>query len=224
MKMTLDILNEPCVCYPKRIEFAKKNKLIGLEDIDFIKKLIELDKLNWANWFIITILYEKNQFNYIIFAIDQFIDIYEKEYPSDDRPKEALKSIKAWIKNQSDETIELLNIAESDIKNIMIDSATWNIELKILLYILWNTMLYTVSNLTKKINTPVNMALSVLRSKAYGLILDMSKNTDVSKNIDEIENKLKLADESVNIIYNKILKKIINNGIEILKGEKNENN
>ncbi len=78
MKMTLDILNKICICYPKDIEFIKENKLIGLEDIDFIEKLIELDKLYLANWFIVNILNEKNQFNYIIFAIDQFIDIYEK--------------------------------------------------------------------------------------------------------------------------------------------------
>ncbi len=220
MKMTLDILNKICICYPKDIEFIKENKLIGLEDIDFIEKLIELDKLYLANWFIVNILNEKNQFNYIIFAIDQFIDIYEKEYPSDNRPKEALKYIKAWVKNQSDETIELLNIAISDIESIMIDSVTWNIELNILRNILWNTILYTVSTSRLNINTPVNISLIVLRSKAYGLIVDISKNADVSKNIDEIENKLKLADESVNITYNKILKKIINNGIEILKGEK----
>ena len=220
MKMTLDILNKICICYPEDIEFIKENKLIGLEDIDFIEKLIELDKLYLANWFIVNILNEKNQFNYIIFAIDQFIDIYEKEYPSDNRPKEALKYIKAWVKNQSDETIELLNIAISDIESIMIDSVTWNIELNILRNILWNTILYTVSTSRLNINTPVNISLIVLRSKAYGLIVDISKNADVSKNIDEIENKLKLADESVNITYNKILKKIINNGIEILKGEK----
>ncbi len=144
----------------------------------------------------------------------------KKEYPSDNRPKEALKYIKAWVKNQSDETIELLNIAISDIESIMIDSVTWNIELNILRNILWNTILYTVSTSRLNINTPVNISLIVLRSKAYGLIVDISKNADVSKNIDEIENKLKLADESVNITYNKILKKIINNGIEILKGEK----
>jgi len=34
-----------------------------------------------------------------IYAAEQVIDIYEKEYPDDKRPKEAIKAAKRWLKN-----------------------------------------------------------------------------------------------------------------------------
>ncbi len=51
MKITLMFLKK--FDDPDVIEFVKENKLIGLEALDLIEKLIELNKPTLANWFII---------------------------------------------------------------------------------------------------------------------------------------------------------------------------
>ena len=71
MKMTLDILNKICICYPKDIEFIKENKLIGLEDIDFIEKS---DARNMGEEFIYTIIVKVGQPIKLICH-----DVYEKK-------------------------------------------------------------------------------------------------------------------------------------------------
>jgi hypothetical protein len=46
---------------------------------------------------------KKDSVELAIFAAEQVIDIYEKEYPKDKRPREALEAAKNWLKNPSDE-------------------------------------------------------------------------------------------------------------------------
>lgn len=103
MKITLEYLEKKSAC-SDGIEFVTKNGLIGLEDKDFIKKLIELKKLNYANWLIVRVLSNVNTIKYAIFAAEQVIDIFEKECPDDDRPRRAIEAAKAYISNPCKET------------------------------------------------------------------------------------------------------------------------
>ena len=61
----------------------------------------------------------------------------------------------------------------------------------------------------------------------------INETNNMLENVDEIINAVAESEalnaasriiDSNNIAYNEMLKKIINNGIEILKGENNENN
>jgi len=81
--------------------WVTKNKLIGMPAIDFLNKLIEADKLDWANWLIVRVMNKKQKVQYAIFAAEQVIDIYEKKYPTDDRPRKAIEAAKEYLAHPS---------------------------------------------------------------------------------------------------------------------------
>ncbi len=208
MKITLDFLNQlndNSEEYPEDIEFAKENKLIGLEDIDFIEKLIDLNKLNWANCLIVRCIKHKiNKINYAVYAIEQIIDIYDKEYPKDNRPQKSIELVKEWIKNPHQKNTNLINKEINNIKNIILK----NKELNILEISAWSAI------------------LNILH-----IVLIANETNDLSEDANEIINTVAesealnaasrvIRNDSNNIAYNEMLKKIISNGIEILKGEK----
>ena len=68
------------------------------------KALIKAKKLDWANWLIARLLSKENRIRYAVFAAEQVIDIYEKKYPNDDRPRRAIGAAKAVLKKNTDET------------------------------------------------------------------------------------------------------------------------
>jgi len=41
-----------------------------------------------------------------VFASEQVLGIYEKQYPNDDRPRKAIEAAKAWLKNPTEETAD----------------------------------------------------------------------------------------------------------------------
>ena len=71
--------------------------------VKVIKKLIQEDKLDWANWTIVRMMDYKQYVSYAVFAAEQVIDIYEKKYPNNKRPREAIKAAKKCIDNPSKE-------------------------------------------------------------------------------------------------------------------------
>ncbi|MCP4705723.1 MAG: hypothetical protein GY865_14080 [candidate division Zixibacteria bacterium] len=71
---------------------------------DVIKVLQKLDKeghMDWANWFIVRNMTKKQCISYAIFAAAQVIDIYEKRYPDDNRPRQAIDAAKKYLKYPS---------------------------------------------------------------------------------------------------------------------------
>ncbi|MCK4828809.1 hypothetical protein KA005_74480 [bacterium] len=58
-------------------------------------------KLEWASWVIAKKLSEIDKVRYAVFAAQQVIDIYEKIYPEDNRPREAIKAAKKYIQKSS---------------------------------------------------------------------------------------------------------------------------
>jgi len=81
--------------------WVTENKLIGMPAIDFLNKLIEADNLDWANWLIVRVMNKKQKVQYAIFAAEQVIDIYEKKYPTDDRPRKAIEAAKEYLAHPS---------------------------------------------------------------------------------------------------------------------------
>jgi hypothetical protein len=59
--------------------------------------------LNYANWGIVRIMSYKQYVSYAVFAAEQVIEIYEKEYPDDKRPREAIEAAKKCIDNPTEE-------------------------------------------------------------------------------------------------------------------------
>jgi len=83
------------------MQWVRENKLIGLDSITFLNRLIAADKLDWANWLIVRVMTKKQYLAYAIFAAEQVIEIYEKKYPEDKRPRNAIEATKNYLKNPS---------------------------------------------------------------------------------------------------------------------------
>jgi hypothetical protein len=98
MKITEEFLKEKKACW-QGFNYVVENKFIGLEALEFIKKLIEHDKLNWANWLIVRIMNYMQYVNYAVFAAEQVIDIFEKKYPDDKRTRLAIEDTKKFLEN-----------------------------------------------------------------------------------------------------------------------------
>jgi hypothetical protein len=69
--------------------------------IKVLNRCIELKKYDWGNWLIVRQMTYKQYVSYAVFAAKQVIDIYEKKYPDDKRPRQAIDAAKACIKNPS---------------------------------------------------------------------------------------------------------------------------
>ncbi len=79
-------------------------------------------------------------------------------------------------------------------------STAWSAALVVSWSATWDTALSVMLDMQEPINSPSKVALTTAWNIA-------------SKMICDLEN----IDESTNIVYNKMLKKIISNGIKILK-------
>jgi len=76
-----------------------KNNYIGSSPIDFIKKLMSEDRFPDANWLIVRIMNKKQKVQYAVFAAEQVLDIYEKKYPNNKAPRLAIEAAKKYINN-----------------------------------------------------------------------------------------------------------------------------
>jgi len=73
------------------------------DPIKILKWLIKIKKYDWANWFIVRVMEYKDYVSYAVFAAEQVIDVYEKKYPNDKRPRQAIEAAKKCIENPSEE-------------------------------------------------------------------------------------------------------------------------
>ena len=100
MKITEQWLIEKKAC-GKGVEWFKNQE--ESDGLDVVKKLISENQLSWANWLIVRIMTYKQYVSYAVFSAEQVIDICEKKYPEDKRPREAIEAAKQCIKNPSEE-------------------------------------------------------------------------------------------------------------------------
>ena len=85
--------------------YVKNCRDKGIDDTaKIIDLLIKDDRLEWANWMIARALSGENRIRYAIFAAEQVIDIFERKYPKDDRPRKAIEAAKAVLKNDNEKT------------------------------------------------------------------------------------------------------------------------
>ena len=110
MIITTEFLKEKSAC-AEGFRYVSENGFIGLEAIPFIERLIEHkelvtaatagkeDALKWGNWLIVRVMERKQYLQYAIFVAEQVIDIFEKKYPNDKRPRAAIEAVKEYLKN-----------------------------------------------------------------------------------------------------------------------------
>ena len=111
MKITTEWLAENNACQDGYNWFAKQGK--DFEPIPLLNLLIEKNQLDWANWLIVRVMEYSQYVSYAVYAAELVIDIFEKKYPNDKRPREAIEAAKRCIENPSKENKKTADRAAS---------------------------------------------------------------------------------------------------------------
>jgi len=105
MKITLDYLKEKGACQ-SGIEWCKENGLLGVVDLtdkEFLTKLVGAEQFDYSYWLIKKLFNKKQNIQMAIFAAEQVIEIYEKKYPDNKKPREAIEAAKKVLENDTKE-------------------------------------------------------------------------------------------------------------------------
>jgi hypothetical protein len=198
MKITLEFLNK-YDAYDVDIKYLVKENLIGLKTTKVINLLIKSEKLLLANWLIIRVLPEIDRVRYAVFAAEQVIDIFEKKYPEDDRPRKAIEAAKAYINNQSEETrkkAESASYAAQKASELAAEKG----------FTVWYRNEWNAQNAA---HSAWKASQSVWKKESSAVYAVDSATHSAAEAVDGVWSEMVF----------KILLKIINNGIEILKGK-----
>ena len=101
MKITKEWLQKENACIDGLEWFTKQNK--EFEPVPLLNLLIKKNQLDWTNWLVVRVMDYSQYVSYAVFAAELVIDIFEKKYPDDKHPREAIEAAKKCIENPSDE-------------------------------------------------------------------------------------------------------------------------
>ena len=108
MKITKGMLREFSACTDGYRWFLENFPQGEAGHRELIEKLIASKRLDDANWLLSHIMTRKQRMAYAIFAAEQVIGIYEKEYPGDARPRNAIEAAKEVLNHDTKENQEKL--------------------------------------------------------------------------------------------------------------------
>src|SRR3990167_5852513 len=83
------------------IDWLKNQK--ERDSLKVLKTLIAEDKLDWANWLMPRVMERKQYLAYAIYSAEQVLDIFEKEYPNNTKPRLAIEAAKKVLENDTEE-------------------------------------------------------------------------------------------------------------------------
>ena len=84
----------------------------GIEDLaSFMKKANEDYHADWALWLFVRCVPRQSCLKLAVFSAELVLDIFEKEYPEDSRPRLAIEAAKRAIEDDSEENRSLANDA-----------------------------------------------------------------------------------------------------------------
>ena len=71
--------------------------------IVLLRRLFEQEHYSWANWLIVRVMTRPQNLAYAIFAAEQVIEIYERKYAGDNRPRAAIEAAKKVMEDDTPE-------------------------------------------------------------------------------------------------------------------------
>ena len=92
--------------------------------------MIKSEKWNWNEWLIQKSVNQKQAIKVAIFSAELVIDIYEKKYPEDKRPRQAIEAAKAYLKkpNEANKNAAALAAAYAALKETRIKILNYFVE------------------------------------------------------------------------------------------------
>lgn len=103
MKITEKWLKKKKACFSS-LNYVVKNNYMEMEIDSFIRKLIKEKRLSDADWLITKSMNKKQNVLYAVFAAELVINIFEKKYPQDKRPRKAIETAKRYVKRPCKQT------------------------------------------------------------------------------------------------------------------------
>ena len=98
MKITAEWLTQKRACFQGIAWFAAQTENDGAA---VVKKLMAEDRYDWANWLICRLFDRRQRIQYAVFAAEQVLDIFEKKYPDDKRPRLTIEAARACVEDNS---------------------------------------------------------------------------------------------------------------------------
>jgi len=114
MKITKEILTEWNACKEGLEAFKAQTETDGIKIIEAIIKTGDDEKIEWGNWLIVRMMDKKQKIQYAVFAAEQVLEIFEKKYPEDKRPRKAIEAAKKCIENDTEENYIAARVVASD--------------------------------------------------------------------------------------------------------------
>jgi hypothetical protein len=103
MKITSEWLHRQHACLSE-LEWFKNQTETKPEVL--IAKLIDEERLDWANWLMVRVLTHKQQVAYAIYAAERAVEIFEKHNPKDKRPRKTIDAARAVLKRDTQKNRE----------------------------------------------------------------------------------------------------------------------
>jgi len=94
IKITLEQLQKMGAC-ESGIEWFTGQRARTLKRI--VSKLIKSAHANYAFWLLSRLMTHPQKVNFAICAAEQVLELFEKEYPADDRPRKAIQAAKDFL-------------------------------------------------------------------------------------------------------------------------------
>ena len=116
MKITLKQLTEWSAC-KEGVELFKSKCGESVDLKKFAKIAISLEKFDYAWWTIKHLLKKEQSVKIAIYTAEKVIDVFEKKYPNDDRPRKAIEAAKAWLKEPTETNRAAYAAANADAAN-----------------------------------------------------------------------------------------------------------
>jgi len=60
----------------------------------------DMKRLEWVNWALVRLMTRENQVRYAVYAAEKVVHIYERNFPGDRRPLNAINAAKAWLEGE----------------------------------------------------------------------------------------------------------------------------
>jgi len=123
MKITKEWLTEKGACSDGVKWFCsqKETDLLKLCQLAIDKK--DGNLLSWANWTIVRCMEYKQYVSYSVYAAEQVLEIFEKKYTDDKRPRQAIDAAKKCINDPSKKNKSAAAAAAADAAYAAADAA-----------------------------------------------------------------------------------------------------
>lgn len=120
MKITKEWLKKQYAC-EDGIKWFLKQRAFKLEIV--IMKLLKEDHFDWANWIVVRFMTHKQQVIYAAFAAKQVLSLFEKKYPNDKRPREAIEAALRFAECPISENRDAAYAAANAVVNVAVNVA-----------------------------------------------------------------------------------------------------